>query len=82
MTTLKNELVGTWQLLSYIEVPISGTDSRFPMGQSPKGLLIYGADGYMSVQISDSQRSNFSSEDRFLANEFEIQSQIKGFIAF
>lgn len=81
MTTLKNELVGTWKLLSYIEVPINGTDSKFPMGQSPKGLLIYGADGYMSVQISDSERDNFSSEDRYLANDEEIQSQIKGFIA-
>jgi len=81
MTTLKNELVGTWQLLSYIEVPINGTDSKFPMGQSPKGLLMYGADGYMSVQISNSERSNFSSDDRYLANELEIRSQVKGFIS-
>ncbi len=82
MTTLKNELVGTWQLLSYIEVPIKGTDSKFPMGKSPKGLLMYGADGYMSVQISGSERQLFSSDDRYLANEEEILSQVKGFIAF
>ncbi|WP_156306835.1 lipocalin-like domain-containing protein [Sphingobacterium endophyticum] len=81
MTTLKNELVGTWQLLSYIEVPINGTDSKFPMGQNPKGLLIYGADGYMSVQISNSERGNFSSDDRYLAKEEELKSQVKGFIA-
>ncbi len=82
MTTLKNELVGTWQLLSYIEVPIKGADSIFPMGQSPKGLLMYGADGFMSVQISSSERSQYASDDRYLANEKEIQEQVKGFIAF
>ena len=35
----------------------------------------------MSVQISASERSNFVSEDRYLANSVEIESQIKGFIA-
>ncbi|OYD47579.1 hypothetical protein CHU00_01535 [Sphingobacterium cellulitidis] len=82
MTTLKNELVGTWQLLSYIEVPIKGADSKFPMGQSPKGLLMYGADGFMSVQISNADRNSYVSQDRYLANADEIQEQVKGFIAF
>lgn len=82
MTTLKNELVGTWQLLSYIEVPIKGADSKFPMGQSPKGILIYGADGHMSVQISNAERNKYQSEDRYLASGEEIQEQVKGFIAF
>ncbi|GAA4137031.1 hypothetical protein GCM10022216_12700 [Sphingobacterium kyonggiense] len=82
MTTLKNELIGTWLLLSYIEVPVNGNDSNFPMGKSPKGSLIYGPDGHMSVQISSSERCNFSSNDRYLANDEELISCVKGFIAF
>ncbi|MGO1816512.1 MAG: lipocalin-like domain-containing protein [Sphingobacterium sp.] len=82
MTTLKNELVGTWKLLSYIEVPINGIDSKFPMGKSPKGLLMQDPDGYMSMQISNSERSQFSSDDRYQANQEELLSQIQGFIAF
>src|SRR5690606_23238146 len=82
MTTLKNELVGTWKLLSYIEVPINGIDSKFPMGKSPKGLLMQDPDGYMSMQISNSERSQFSSDDRYQANQEELLSQVQGFIAF
>lgn len=51
MATLKNELVGSWELLSYIEISADGSDSFFPLGNSPKGTLIYAIDGYMSVQI-------------------------------
>ncbi|WP_099367326.1 lipocalin-like domain-containing protein [Sphingobacterium sp. 1.A.4] len=82
MTTLKNELVGTWSLLSYIEVPLNGLDSTFPMGKNPKGSLIYGPDGHMSVQISSSERGLFSSNGRFIVNEEELLSCVKGFIAF
>ncbi len=82
MTTLKNELIGTWQLLSYIEVPVKGTDSYFPMGKNPKGILIYGADGFMSVNISSSERSKFSSNDRYLSSQEEMLSCVKGYIAF
>ncbi|MVZ61518.1 lipocalin-like domain-containing protein [Sphingobacterium humi] len=82
MTTIKNELIGTWTLLSYIEIPTNGADSTFPMGQNPTGLLMYGADGHMSVQISNSNRPKFSSNDRYLAEEEEMLACIKGFIAF
>ncbi|HIY76995.1 MAG TPA: lipocalin-like domain-containing protein [Candidatus Sphingobacterium stercorigallinarum] len=82
MTTLKNELIGTWRLLSYIEVPINGVDSKFPMGKNPKGLLMQNAEGYMSMQISSSERSQFSSADRYQASADELISHVQGFIAF
>lgn len=82
MTTLKNELIGTWKLLSYIEVPLNGVDSKFPMGKNPKGLLMQDGDGYMSMQISSSERNSFSSDDRYQADQEELISQVQGFIAF
>ncbi|MFD2599118.1 lipocalin-like domain-containing protein [Sphingobacterium corticis] len=54
MTSIKNELTGSWKLLSYIEISTDGADSFFPLGNTPNGLLIYSADGYMSVQINGS----------------------------
>lgn len=82
MASLKNELIGTWQLLSYIELPIDGGDSRFPMGKSPKGLLIYSPDGHMSVQISASKEMSYQSGDRMNATESEMADRMRGYIAF
>ena len=82
MTSLKNELVGTWKLLSYIEVPIAGDDSLFPMGKNPYGLLMYTTDGYMSVQISKEGRLPYKSDDKLLASTEEMASSLQGYIAF
>ena len=82
MTSLKNELVGTWKLLSYIEVPIGGDDSLFPMGKTPYGLLMYSTDGYMSVQISKDDRLPYKSNDKLMATPEEMASAVNGYIAF
>lgn len=81
MISLKNEIIGTWMLLSYIEVPVNGTDSLFPFGKSPKGSLLYSPDGYMSVYISVSDDFNYVSEDSMQASAHELNDQIKD-IAF
>uniref|UniRef100_UPI002455E220 lipocalin-like domain-containing protein n=1 Tax=Nocardia abscessus TaxID=120957 RepID=UPI002455E220 len=45
------DLVGTWELVSYYDIDEQDTTSRGPLGDSPRGLLIYGAHGYMSVSM-------------------------------
>lgn len=82
MTSLKNELIGTWKLLSYIEVPIDGDDSLFPMGQNPYGVLMYSPEGYMSVQISKEGRMCYKSNDKMMATQEEMVSSLQGYIAF
>lgn len=82
MASIKNELIGTWRLLSYIELPVDGGDSCFPLGQSPKGILIYTPDDYMSVQISSSEDSRYISGDKLMATDDEYVRRIKGYIAF
>ncbi|WP_437919801.1 lipocalin-like domain-containing protein [Sphingobacterium sp. LRF_L2] len=82
MTSLKNELVGTWKLLSYIEVPIAGDDSLFPMGKNPFGILIYSSEGFMSVQIAKENRLSYSSNDKLLATQEEMVSSLQGYMAF
>ena len=82
MTSLKNELLGTWKLLSYIEMPTSGTDSLFPFGNAPTGILIYSPDGYMSVQIAKEKRLHYERGDKLLAEDAELADAAKSYVAF
>ena len=82
MNTLKDELVGAWKLLSYIEVPIDGLDSLFPLGKTPRGLLIYTTDGYMSVQIAKEGRLPFQSNDKLKPDLEEMKDAVQGYLAF
>lgn len=79
---MKNELIGTWRLLSYIEVPLEGQDSTFPYGKSPKGILLYSPDGFMSVQISASEDLKFESGDKMIASSDEVVKRLRSYIAF
>ncbi|MFD0363660.1 lipocalin-like domain-containing protein [Nocardia sp. GCM10030253] len=45
------DLVGTWQLLSYFDIDDSDTRSEGPLGDAPRGLLIYDPNGHMSVSM-------------------------------
>lgn len=82
MGSLKNEIIGSWKLLSYIEVPVGGEEYLFPMGANPKGMLLFSPDGYMSVQISVKNPIRFDSEDRFSITDDKIATRAKGYIAF
>lgn len=82
MASIKNEIIGSWKLLSYIEVPIDGIDSNFPVGKCPKGILIYSPDGYMSVQITADSSQFFVSEDRMIASNEELRNRLRSYIAF
>ncbi len=33
---LKDELIGTWKLVSYVETPVDGSSQRFRWEKSPK----------------------------------------------
>jgi len=80
--TIKNELIGTWNLLSFIEVPVNGVDSKFPMGKNPKGILIYSPDGYMSIEITNSNPdTNVSGSDQDSSKK-EVLSFLNDFITY
>ncbi|WP_270090369.1 lipocalin-like domain-containing protein [Sphingobacterium sp. SYP-B4668] len=82
MASIKNELIGSWKLLSYIELPINGTDSLFPMGQQPDGILMYSPDGYMSVQIAGQQRPTYTSDDWRIGSCEEHTASVSSYISF
>ena len=41
-----------WTLSSYVIADFSSENREYPLGEDARGLLIYSADGFMSVQIS------------------------------
>ena len=50
-----SDLVGTWKLVAWEAVHPDGRVSH-PLGPAPQGLVIYGADGWMSAAMSASGR--------------------------
>ena len=49
MTTLKEKMTGAWRLLKYEELPVDGSPPTHPLGEHPKGYIIYSPDGFMSA---------------------------------
>jgi len=80
--TLREQLIGVWKLVSYVERPVDGSDPAYPMGEKLEGLIIYAADGYMSVQLMRPDRSKFSSGDWSVGTESEIREAAIGYFAY
>jgi hypothetical protein len=57
-----NRLLGSWALLSYEHVLPSG-ETLHPFGDHPSGMLVYQADGSMSVHISVENPARLIGED-------------------
>jgi hypothetical protein len=49
--SLRERLIGAWELIDVVEEPVDGSPARHPMGERPLGLILYTPDGYMSAQI-------------------------------
>jgi hypothetical protein len=66
-------LVGTWGLVSYArEDPATGA-STFPWGEKPSGLLLFLADGHMSVVINAQGRQPTPrGEDGFVEKQAKL----------
>ncbi|POM22827.1 hypothetical protein BTM25_50320 [Actinomadura rubteroloni] len=45
------DLVGVWTLAAFHDVEADGERSEGPLGPEPRGLLIYTADGHVSVHM-------------------------------
>jgi hypothetical protein len=46
------QLVGVWRLVSFRDVATDGRTTEGPLGTEPDGLLIYTADGHVSVHMA------------------------------
>ena len=57
----EHPLVGTWNLVSYTVINEEGVKIGEPFGPSPRGLLIYTENGFMSGHIMSASRAQWRS---------------------
>lgn len=81
-TSLRDQLIGAWELVSYVERPVDGGPDRYPMGEQPRGIIMYTPDGYMSAQLMAPDRPLFASGDWFDATDAELRAEATGYIAY
>lgn len=54
MGTLREALLGGWELSTFDSVDVVTGALSHPMGTAPRGLILYTADGFMSAQLTGS----------------------------
>lgn len=56
MSSLRDKLVGAWELIEFCEyLPSDESNKIFPMGSNAQGIIMYTPDGYMSAQLQGSE---------------------------
>jgi Lipocalin-like domain len=77
----RDDVVGTWELTSYIQRGPSGSPVH-PFGDDATGLLIYSADGYMSVQLMRAGRPPFDRPDTDGASVEQAVAAVAGYLGY
>jgi hypothetical protein len=80
--TLFEKLIGSWMLEELTELSVTSGDISYPMGENPKGLIIYNRDGYMSAQIMNPNRRNFNQEHWTGATAEEYTQESSSYLAY
>jgi hypothetical protein len=52
VTSLREAILGTWELTSFVASDDTTGQQRRPLGAAPRGLILYTADGFMSAQLA------------------------------
>jgi hypothetical protein len=79
--TLKDQLVGTWTIVSNYNERQDG--SKFePFGPNPTGILIFDTNGRISLQILSSRLPKFASNNRQEGTPEENKAIVQGTLCF
>ena len=80
--SLRERLIGAWRLVDAVEEPADGSPVRHPHGEHPTGLILYTADGHMSVQIMMRERGPVGSGDWSDLTPEEYAEEARGYFAY
>ena len=78
MTATRDQLVGTWRLVS-CETRYQDGSVIHPMGDDAVGFLVYAADGYMAATLSRSNRPAFTTGEMMTA---DVQEKARGWDSY
>ena len=59
--TLREAVIGAWELMSFVTNDVATGQDRHPLGTTPRGLILYTADGHMSAQLTPGPGGEFIS---------------------
>jgi len=62
---LRHQLIGTWQLVSYVDRDVDSGEETHPMGDHPLGFITYTPDGFVSAHLSSAHRPPFRVNDPY-----------------
>jgi hypothetical protein len=57
--TLRESMLGAWQLLSFTTTDADTGRVEHPLGASPRGMILYTDDGHMSAQLADADMGGY-----------------------
>ena len=80
--SLRQTLVGAWRLVSCVETDIETGEVFLPMGERPRGFILYTPDGYMSAQLSSPDRRRFAGEDMYRGGPEEYAAAGASYLAY
>jgi hypothetical protein len=78
--SLKDQLVGTWTLVSYQNTATDGTKTAV-FGAQPKGILMIDAGGHYAMVLTDPGRTKWKSNLRTELSTEELAAATKGLVA-
>jgi hypothetical protein len=81
MPTIREQLLGTWRLVSYYT---QGTDGSIvhPMGQDVSGYIMYLADGFMSANLMVPGRPAYTGGSASTATPAELAAGALGYFGY
>ena len=80
--SLREALVGSWTLVSWVQTDLETGEEFLPVGESPVGYLLYTPDGYMSAQIATPGRDDFADGDMNRGTPEEYMAAGKTYLAY
>jgi hypothetical protein len=81
-SSLRDQLIGAWKLVSYVEKPVDGSLPTYPFGEDAQGIIMYTHDGFMSAQLSARERTPFASDDWYKGKPEEFGDAASSYFAY
>ncbi|MCZ0716832.1 lipocalin-like domain-containing protein [Aerococcus kribbianus] len=79
--SLREQMIGTWKLISYQSEDESG-NTIYPFGEDARGFIMYNPDGYMSAQLTKVGRPAYASGDIHTGTTEEMATAAHGYMAY
>jgi hypothetical protein len=80
--TLRERLIGAWELIDVVEEPVDGSPARYPLGERPRGLIVYTTDGHMSVQIMQEGHTGPAADDPYARTAGDYAREARTYFAY